>query len=107
MRPSSQRPGPLALSPGPALSIAEPSKEGIFDLVHRWSERRTIHIDERVPSILQWWVTCHDLQAVSLDVVPEHYGRMARSLILGNTMLPAQKGRNPARSLYAGFLLTR
>jgi len=106
MRQSSQRPEPLVLSRVPVLSIAGPSKEGIFGLLHRRSERRTIHIGRRVLRILLWWVTCHDLQAVSLDVV-RHYGRMARSLIFGKTMLRCQKGGNPARSLHAGILLTR
>lgn len=43
----------LALSPGRALSIAGPSKEGIFGPLHRWSERRTTRIGERALSILQ------------------------------------------------------
>ena len=68
-------------SPGPASSIAAPSKEGIRGPRHRWCERHTTRFGGHVPGIR----TVGDMTrspARPPDVVREHYRRVAANLIL-------------------------
>jgi hypothetical protein len=83
-RRQSSRPT-LALSHAPASSIPAPSKEGIFGLAHRWFGQRTTRIGGRALSILRRWVTWQRSPAYPVEVVPEHYRRVAANLIFGKT----------------------
>jgi len=95
---SSQQPGLLAPSPGPAWSIAGPSKEGIFDPLHHSSEQRTTRIAGRAVSIRRWsrtWKTPTIKKNPKRDCV-RAWG-LGRALRVRTTCARPQTGKAPKK----------